>query len=171
MDKVRKIGNWIWLNKERIVLVVLIVVLCYQVYQIVFPTQMTFAQPLPPRKPNLESLEPEVKPPMDFRQLPRPRLGNYALLYRRNPFWGHSGGGTTTGTTEVTPETLNISLLDIKELGGRVRARLKTSTASKWYDEGEQFEQFQLESIDLDNGEVSIFAEKYGQYVTVKLQQ
>jgi len=159
-----------WHSKERVVLVVLILVLCYQVYRIVIPEEVKYDQPIPPKRPNLETLDPSVKPQMDFRQAARPALGNYALIYRRNPFWGHSGGGEANTSEAVTPESLGISLLDIKEIGGRVRARLMTST-SKWYDVGEQFEQFQLESIDVENGEVVVFVEKINQYITVTMKQ
>ena len=37
MDKLRKIGLWFWYNKERMVLLVMLVVLAYRVYGVLYP--------------------------------------------------------------------------------------------------------------------------------------
>ena len=93
--------------------------------------------------------------------------GGYANLYNQNPFWYYSG--SRKSGEGVTAEELGISLVQIQELGDRARARIKTRTTTKWFDEGEPFEEFVLESIDPDDGTVVVYAESVAQRITLEL--
>lgn len=163
---------WVWLNKERMVLFIMLVFLAYRVYEVVYP-------PPPPEEDALQLPQsklpedqavrkdlglpatPPVKPPLD---LP----GDYTALYRRNPFWYFSGkGGGGSGSGSVTAEDLNIQLLNIQEVDGRYRAQLRTTSTTKWYYEGEPFEEYTLERVNPQERTVVIFAERYGRRITL----
>ena len=50
VDKLRKFGELLWLNKERLILVAMVVILCYQVYTVVYPNEKPHTKPpLPPK--------------------------------------------------------------------------------------------------------------------------
>jgi hypothetical protein len=172
VDKLRKISKWIWLNKERMLLAVMFALLCYRVYVVVYP-------PPPPQFPLVKAPtahlpeSPEERKELGLPEAPPPRPpmdlpGNFSSLYNRNPFWYYSGQKQETGT-EVTAENLGIKLLNIREVGGRWRAQLRTSSTTKWYDEGEQFEEFELQKINPEDKTVVIYAERYAKRFTLSI--
>jgi len=169
LDRIRKIGIWFWWNKEKFVLLILVGILGYRVYVILYPP--------PPEKEEVHSpprkeVPDELKPPMPPLK-PAPLIpGTYASLWRDNPFWYFSGetkGSQTTGT--ITEKDLGITLLNIRQVGDKWRAQLRTRSTTKWYDEGEEFEQFILEQINPDDGSVVIYSEQYGRRFTLKRQR
>jgi len=169
VDKLRKIGRWVWHNKERMILAVMVVFLCYRVYIVINPPQeVESINPQPPIE-RVEQIPPEVMPPPVTMRPPVEVPGNYTSLYRRNMFWVHSTLEQGEDNGEVTVEDLELNLVDIKEAGGRWRARMRTSTAEEWYDEGEQFEEFELIEIRQDEGCVEVYAERYGRRFTLCL--
>jgi len=104
MDKLRKIGLLIWNNKERMVLIVMLIVFGYRVYQIFFP-------PPPPEWPGLQTPKTQLPEEPEYRQelgLPggppmRPPMdipGTYATFYERNPFWYYSGQASQEARAE-----------------------------------------------------------------------
>lgn len=172
IDKLRKIGTSFWYNKERMVLVLMLVVLAYRVYGVINPEPpQTW-----PRLPSPQTLLPED--PAERQQLglpsdPPPPLpmelpGNYVSIYENNPFWYYSGRSESTGTQTVTAEDLGIRLLDIQDAGGRPRARLRTVRTTAWYSENEQFEEYELLRIDPETQTVEVYSEKYKQKFTLK---
>jgi len=92
----------------------------------------------------------------------------YVAFYERNPFWYHSGQTTQQSNTDVTAEDLNIELLDIQDAGGKARARLRTSRTTKWYSENEQFEEFELTQINVEEQTVVVFSERYDKPFTLR---
>lgn len=173
MDKLRKIGSWFWYNKERMVLLVLVVVLGYRVYGVVYPGD-------PPVWPNIPVPQTALPETVEERQalglpgdLPLPPLsglpGVYTSLYERNPFWYYSGRSQEDGADgDINVEDLNIELLDIQEASGEPRARLRTIRTTSWYSEQEQFEEFELVSIDMETRTVVVYSERYGRQFTLE---
>jgi hypothetical protein len=172
-DKLVKAGTWLWYSKELLVMLIMIGVLVYRVYGV-------FSPPPPPKWPPLtqpktelpttpEEMEamalpgnPQPRPPLDV-----PSPGSYSTLYARNPFWYHSGKQKQDEKKEITAADLNIQLLDIQDTGGKLRARLRTKVTTKWYSENEQFEEFQLLSIDSASQKVEIYSTRYGRNFTL----
>ena len=159
MDKLQKIFKGIWRYKERIVLVVLLCVLGYRVYELFVPKELeagvtTTSGPAEP---------PEVAPGPPSTDAP----GSYATLVRRSPWSIYSDAKVDVDS--VSPEELGLQLLDIKEVGGKWRARIRTNSARKWYDEGENFEEFVLESIDSEAGTAVVYVERIAKTVTLRL--
>lgn len=177
VDKLQKIGAWLWRNKERAVLLVMLVILGYRGYQLVSPPPMPNWPRLQPPKPQLpddlsELAEQNVElPPVPSPRPPADVPESYASLYQKNPFWYYSGSGSSQGDQEITVEQLNIQLLNIQQVQGRWRARLRTTSTTKWYDEGEQFEEFEVIRINPDNQTVEIRSERYGRNFTLQLNR
>ena len=168
MDKLQKAGVWLWYNKERMVLIAMLVTLGYRGYQVFSPPpppnweRLQMPKDIFPEDPaELEGLNielpgsPPVRPPMDIP-------GTYVSLYNKNPFWYYSGQQKNESEQTVTAEQLNITLLDIQDAGGNLRARLRTTSATKWYSENEQFEEFELLRINPDDNTVEISSERSG---------
>jgi hypothetical protein len=152
LDKIQKIGMWFWWNKERFVLLILVGILGYRVYVIIYP-------PSPPAEktysPPKREVPDELKPPMP----PLPPLlsipGSYASLWRENPFWYFAGEtAKRQGSQEITPQELGITLLNIRQVGDRLRAQLRTRSTTKWYDEGEEFRTVCLEQVNPEDNQL-----------------
>jgi len=167
-DKAVKAFRWIWDNKERMVLVVMVGVLCYRIYVVLNPEVMVETVNARPPDRSVEGHSPEIIPP----EVPAPPAldlpGNYTGLYRNNPYWYYAGD-RGVGEEEVTAATLGINLLDIKEAAGTWRAQLQTETTRKWYEEGEQFEEFELIEINAEEGTAVVYSERYGERVTLSM--
>ena len=172
MDKLRKIGSWFWYNKERMVLAVMVIVLAYRVYGIVYPPESEVWPRIPVPQTDLPQTDEEKQalglpssppiPPTDG--LP----GTYTSLYEKNPFWYHASQAQTKDKEGVNAEDLNIELLDIQDVSGKPRARLRTIRTTKWYSEGEQFEEFELVQINVETQTVVIYSERYSQRFELK---
>ncbi len=226
MDKLRKIGDWAWDNKERLVLAILVVFLAYRIYAVLNPTTLeeeaaaraaaaptpanrfdddddddmlgmgrfqrgfeqeaapaapaaqaplVFTQHRPPRRipdpTNLpdewteEEGRPPAPPPNPLPPAPIP----FQPLVNDNPFTA------TTATTDGRPgdeRRPDLRLLAIREWGtsGIYRANILTRTRG-WYEEGEQFETYELVSIDPEAGTVEIFSEQHGRIFTYSLNR
>ncbi len=161
MDKILKFFKKLWLFKERIVLVMLLGFLGYNVYKIFVPNDV---EPVLPTRPG------EVP----VAKLPEPRMvdvpGSYRTLTQRNPFSYYSDAEIDP-RGGLTGEEAGIKLLDIKEgAPGKWRARLKTKS-SKWYDEGDSFEEFELQNIDPVGQTATVFAERFGKTVVLSVEK
>jgi len=172
VDRLRKIGFWLWFQKERIILAVIVGILVYRVYMVANPPAPPEEAPLVPPKTKIdESVPPEVRPPVPQPKPPGSVPGNYAMLFRKNPFWYYGGTQQAGGSSEVTPESLGIALLDLKQVNGRWRAQLRTRSTTKWYDEGEQFEEFELQSISPEERSVTVYAVRHAKRFVLKLPE
>lgn len=159
MDKLQKIFKGIWRFKERIVLVALLAYFGFRVYELFVPKELEAAVTDQSGKP-----EPPAPPP---NRPPLDAPGQYAGLYRSNAFTYFSDA-PTEGGTGLTAKEAGIELVDLKEVRGKWRARLKTVT-TKWYDEGEEFEEFKIESINPEEKTVVVYAERFAKTVTLRL--
>ena len=172
MGKLQKIGKWFWLNKERMLLAVLFVVLVYRVYRVVWPT--------PPEDKIIPS-GPRSSLPEDWEDgPPRPSDVLVDLPARapaelaQNPFWVHGRDRTgTTGTRDEAEGPLGVELTGIKTWNdGTPRAELLTQgTRPNYYAEGEEFQSFRLESINESNNTVRIWSDKHRRSFTLEVKQ
>ncbi len=174
VDKLQKAGAWLWYNKERMVLVIMVVIFGYRVYRVVTPPPAPDC-PLLQQPKNELPTEPEEQQQLGLPGNPAPRPpmdvpGSYATLFTRNPFWYHSGQQSEqSGQQEVTAESLNIQLLDIQEAaGGRLRARLRTKSLTSWYSENAQFEEFELQRINKEDQTIEVYSERYGRTFVIQ---
>ena len=56
-------------------------------------------------------------------------------------------------------------------MGDRWRAQLRTRSTTKWYDEGEEFEQFILEQVNPEDKTVVVYSEQYGRRFTLEMRK
>jgi len=161
MEKMRKIGERLWYNKERIVLAVMIGILCWHVYRVVnAPIEASAGTFMPAGK----TLQDSEKPPMPLPPPPAVPT-SWKAVYTPNPFWFYSGGTTASGISRDDQDP-GIKLLRIQEMaGGKLRAQLQT-TATNWYSEGDQFETFQLLKID-PTGSCQVYSEGLGKVIVL----
>jgi hypothetical protein len=146
-------------------------IFAYRVYGVVYPPPPPQWAALPrpmtelPTDPaEMQGIEipgdPPPRPPMDVP-------GTYAMLYNRNPFWYYSGQQKQNTAPEVTAADLNITLLDIQNANGRLRARMRGPGGTSWYSENATVENCQIRRIDPDNGTVEIYSERYARTFTL----
>lgn len=169
-DKIRKIAAWIWNNKERMVLVLMVGFLMYRVYQVFFPPPPPEEAALrPPAQSLPEDPPPGVSPPRPPVQPPMRLPGDYATIHQRNPFWYF--GRQQAGSGSDASTDVQIDVLRIREVNNQYRAQLRTATTTGWYNEGERFEEFELVSIDPDEDSVTVYAERLGRRITLTVGQ
>lgn len=157
MNFLRKIGAWLWLNKERMVLAVMVCILIFRVYTVLNP-KIENDKPLP--------TPPEKEPIVDVPVPPGPvrdyETRDWSKIWRR-PFFRYEEARTGSRSVgqDAAESAIEIELEQIKAApDGSFRARLRTPSRTGWYTEGQQFEQFTLISIDNDKGCVVIFSEQ-----------
>lgn len=169
VDKLRKFGEFLWLNKERFILVVMVAILCFQVYKVLYPDEKPRGvTPMPPRAIN-EETEGFTTPPLPPDRPVITISGEYASLFRRNPFWFFSGRNQRGSGSEISDT--EIALLDIQVTPeGERRAQLRTATTTQWYTEGVGFEQFRLQSVDVDGQTAVVYVESLGRDVTLQME-
>ena len=156
------------------VLALVVVVLCSRVYEVLNPED-------PPPMPTYSF--PQRMPPTDLAELrqlgfpgppppppPPRRLKPWTSLRKRNPFWYNpTSGGDEDQKLAGFFRDPGVYLLNITPgKDGVPRAQLQTRSSRKWYDEGEQFEKFELISIDPENEECVIYSEEFKERVTIK---
>jgi len=168
VEKIRKLAEAIWYNKERIVLGVMVCVLLWHVY--------TIFNPPPPEEepkelvvPRVENIPDAVK---DIAASPDPPderpVAQWEGIYTPNPFWALSAQSSITSRTSDAPA--DIRLIQIQEgRPGKWRARLKTNVMG-WYDEGDSFESFQLIKIHPEDNSVLVRSDRLGKVLTLKAQ-
>ncbi len=166
MNKLRKLGEALWYNKERIVLGVMVCILLWHVYGIFNPKEE--AEPQQFRSPSGENIQGAVAKLVAATDPPEERpVGQWEGIYTPNPFWALSAQASTASRTSSSSSD-NISLINIQRgPGGKWRAQLKTPSVTKWYDEGESFESFRLMKIDPQSNSVEVHSERSGK--TLKL--
>jgi hypothetical protein len=166
VDKLRKTGLWLFHNKERMFLFIMVGILCYRIYVVVIPEPPEQAPAVTAPSENVPAGTmppvPEMRPPMDVP-------GNYTQLYNSNPFWYHAGKANQD-KGEISAADLGITLLDIKKVGDRWRAQLRTTSEKDWYDEGEPFEEYELVRINPEQKTVIINAKRYRKRVTLSME-
>lgn len=156
MDRLRKTGKWLWSNKERLILVAMLIYLGMRVYKVFEPIEDT---------ERLVSTPGQVPPDDVVRQLPpegrppRRPPGQYSTLISRNPFFYHAA---LARGPEVDEERWNIALLQLQEpVPGKLRARIRTESTTKWYNLGESFEEYEIQDIDMAAQTCTVYSSRY----------
>ena len=168
LDKLLNIGRLIWYNKERMVLLVVMVVLFYRIYVVFNPPE--HAAEAPPALPHKEVPE-ELQSPSPSPRPPLKVPANFSGLYNKNPFWYYSGSGGANDKKEVKESDLGITLHAIRDVGGKLRAQLSTTSVPKrWYDQNEKFEQFELVEVNPEDNTVVVYSEQYARRFTLHMK-
>lgn len=169
MNRIRKIGNWIWLNKERMVLAVMVGFLIFRVYQVVYPDTPVEGNDLVPY-PSKELGDDVDRPGVPPSLPPAPRMDDWSRLWRLNPMNYRQPRLRGGGGPEQSAD-LEISLLRIAEQSpGRYRAQIRTPSRDGWYEVGRAFESYELLDIDADAGTVTVFSEELQRPVVLELE-
>ena len=150
-------------------LLVMVLFLTYRVYTVVSPPEAPEALRLRAPMDDLSAIPAEELPPRPPLSPPRDLPGQFTNLYNRNPF-AYVSGSLSGGEKREDPDQIDVQLLAIKEVNGRWRAQLSTTTArGKWYDENEEFEELQLNEIDAEEGTVAIYSTEHNREYTLSL--
>ena len=170
MQKLLNISKWIWANKERMILIVMLCLLGYKVYEVVKdPGEIEFKSPptvstvLNEEKKELLELPPmPIAPPIRAPE-------DWTSLYRNNMFWYYSGASKQSDAT--TEEQADITLVRIRTMpNGAVLAQLQTSSDTRWYREGDVFQQYEVLSIDPDAQTCEVRSERLGRVLTLTVE-
>jgi hypothetical protein len=163
VDKLRKIGLWVWFNKERMVLAVMLVALGFQVYKVWNPEEPEVVVHKPPARPALtEQAQVQIPaPPPPISPPPPSPPGAFA----DNPFSRYTGGARERET-----EGVNVRVLRIREWhDGSYRAELRHGAERGWYGEGESFGTFEVLRIDPESQTVEIYSSELNRRVQLSV--
>lgn len=146
-------------------LAIMVIILCYRVYQVVHPPPATdggdsfrFPGDMLPADVETPGMPPPVPGPPDSE--------NWTTLWRANPFiYVKPGRGRTVkpGEPDVDLKLLNIQ----QSADGSYIAWIRSPGRKGWYKEGEAFESYELMTIDADVECVWVFAEEVGRNVEI----
>lgn len=161
MNKLRKLGTWLWRSKERMLLAVVVVILCYQVWTLLHWEPLV-VDPIP---------EPRREPPADWPGPPKPVITpvppvrpSYEALVLNNPFTVY---GSTEPADEKKPERpdLGVQLVAIRPWkNNEVRAEIAVRGKRVRIKEGDSIDQvnLRLDKIDAENQSVVLSSDEYG---------
>lgn len=150
MDKLRKVGDWIWRNKERVFFAIMVLILVVRIYLVFNPPPPRPFPNFPPANRNL---------PADLTPVPTPTpppepdiMASTERLLNDNPF-------NATGATQQRPSDggalrPNLAVEQVFEIGTSVRVRFKNQP--RMYGEGEEIDGFTIRRIDASNSSVQI---------------
>lgn len=165
-DKLRKIGRFIWYNKERLILAALLVYLAYQVYLVLQATPEEQVTVYPVRSTIPPNVLQELEQSGDLPTFPPPPApapypyGQYASLVRTNPFYMHATAAATGSGAQT--EQWDVAVLDVQEpIPGKRRARIRHGTSVAWYDEGDSFVAYELTAVDVAARTATIFSTEH----------
>ena len=161
MNILRKIAQWIWLNKERMVLAVMVIFLIYRVYEVVNPEVEQVAENYRPPEPR-GNIGVTVPPPLKPLPTPPPDMT------RRHPFvW--IGVNQGPGGNDEGPD-VDLRLLQIMENRGEWRARIRSQVKTYWVSEGEKLESWEVIEINPDEETVVVYLYDLNDQVILRLQ-
>ena len=167
-SQLRKVGIWVWNQKEKMFLAALLIVLCFRVYVVLAgvnagdqgtPLKDDIKTNTPPA-PVTNNMDPGSVSDPPPRPIPQ-RAEDYRPLVRQNPFTIWAIGATGQSSQNAEDDTIDVTLNNIvKWSDGAYRAELTTKVTgkSKRYKEGEVFENYKLMSIDVANRSVTIYS-------------
>ncbi len=173
LSQLQKAGSWLWSQKEKMVLIALVGVLCYRVYVVVFPpdtkstaqTTLSAMRPAAAKEPTLPTVIPPWPPNKQV-------MADASGLVRRNPFtiYGVQGDDGPSTTTDET--TIPVTLTGFRKWrDGTMRALLLVSgDRVRPYAERESFGSYTLESIDADGKTVEVYSQEFDKVFTLQVQ-
>ena len=153
-----------WLNKERMVFVVMAIFLCFRVYKVLYPPKpeglsTVFQSPTSTGKIGVETPDPRAP------ALPPPPAT--PPLTRSNPFWYYAAPSTGSGSEEEG--STHLKLIGIQKTPKGPLARISSKgERARAYHEGEEFENYMVQKIDVDAGTVTVYDESAGKPVVLK---
>ncbi|MDZ4858544.1 MAG: hypothetical protein SGI88_06140 [Candidatus Hydrogenedentes bacterium] len=193
VSKLRKAASWVWNQKEKMFLGILLVVLLFRAYVVLINPPDVNAliaavekpaekpkpaakKPAPAAAPGAPAAAPKAAPiTSDNVPLPAPkpvleRAEDFKPLVRQNPFtiYGVMAGTGSRGETEQ--EKIEIQLQRIvKWSDGSYRAEMITKVGGrpKRYAENEPFESYKVMEIDTVNNTVTVFSTAHGKAFTL----
>ncbi|HEO72490.1 MAG TPA: hypothetical protein ENN80_14620 [Candidatus Hydrogenedentes bacterium] len=147
---------------------VLVVVLGKRVWEVLNPQE-------PPPPPQYRYPDTQIEA-VDYERIgfpgappfppPPPPERIWRPLWEKNPFWYNPGLGAAR---ENRTKDIGVSLLRIVvSPDGTARAQLRVTNSTGWYEEGQEFEAFELVSIDPTSDECVIFSYELGERITLK---
>ena len=167
MDKIRKTVRWLWLAKERMVLLVMLVFLGIRVYNILNPESDTGTNSSYP-PPRIEISEDVERPGIPPRVEPLDDPEDWSPLLRRPVFIYEQRRAVSPDDPDDDQLGGRIEVLSIQEaLPGLIKVQIRTEATKQWYEEGEEFETYRLQSIDVDSQCCEIYDESIGRVIYV----
>ncbi|HRI89111.1 MAG TPA: hypothetical protein PK869_12635 [Candidatus Hydrogenedentes bacterium] len=191
VSKLRKAGFWMWNQKEKMFLFVLLAVLLFRAYVVIInppdinaiiESETVAAAATPPKAPaprpgGAPAAAPNAPITAGNVPLPDPRPGlpraeDFRPLIRQNPFTIYGIVVTTGARGETTEEKIDVTLSKIiKWNDGSYRAELTTKVSGrpKRYAEGESFESYKVMEIDAVNNTVTIYSTGHDKTFTLTM--
>jgi len=167
VEKIRTVFSLLWRAKERIVFLAMLVFLGVRIYNVINPEDLDdnsggnsiFA---PPRTELSEEVDrPGAPPRVPLLNDPE----DWSPLLRRNPFQYEQRTVSAGGNGEPLLES-EIKVLSIQEaIPGVIKVQIQTATTKQWYEEGEQFERYTLQEIDVEAQCCRIYDESLGRAI------
>ncbi|MCP4643199.1 MAG: hypothetical protein GY851_22315 [bacterium] len=184
MEHLRSIGTRIWLNKEKLVLVILLVALVYQGHTIFYPEERAdlpnAVSPKPPRF-NEANSEEYIGQIMDELEIPTISLPPEPFapvpvsgLTGANPFSVHGStlGGAPREEARETVETPQVVVERIQPAAdGSVRAWIKVGERrARPRTVGAEFDGYTLDSIDAEGQSVVVTSKADGRQYSYRVE-
>lgn len=166
--KIRKLTTWVWNVKERIILIIMIIILCQRVYDVMNPETEDAAARIPPMPFSTSDNVPIPRNP----PLPPPDLApqNWILLESRpNTLFvkPRSGPNVNDNQEDVT----DLVLHRIRNSGRVPRVQISTGQGRpRWYEEGAKFESYEIVFIDPENQTCQVYSEEASKPITLTLK-
>ena len=175
MNKLRKIRVWVWRNKELLFLVLLVILLCSQVYDLLFPEKHEAVRATSPRKQPGEGAA--LMPPVPPEVPGKAGAAMVESLVRNNPFTIYGGAAPTPSANqrqEITASSLGLRLnriLPWRE--GTYQAEIVLGRSRGRYQEGDSFGRgaFRVDRIDNDRQQVDVWVAQYKRTFTLEIGQ
>lgn len=165
--KLRKMAQWVWEKKERMVFAIMVLFLCWRVYQVVYPPEVPEIQGVATPSASGQMDVPPVPPggpegPGGLAPPTRP-------LTARNPFWYYAS--PDSGTGDEDGPSVPIVLMGFQELPKGTFARLQVGSdkRARSYSEGSQFQTFVLTVINADDKYVEVVDQSNNESYTIEL--
>jgi hypothetical protein len=164
----RKVGRWLWRNKERMLLGVVMVFLCWRAYVVLNPKEEKW--------PTFRSPQAELPPGAPVPELPDPAAPQvpaveFSSLLERNPFTANLSRASQSGTEEEERVEARLSVQRIVERpDGTSTAQIRTRTTRSWVTQGDEIDGFTVRAIDPDAGSVTVVSEESGQQTVLTVE-
>lgn len=168
LSRLQKVGAWLWSQKEKMVLIALVGVLCYRVYVVVFPPEVKQE----PKKPAAAAVKPPefpTPPPWPPERMP---MADASGLVRRNPFTIYGVQTDENAPLGGEEQTIPVTLTGFRKWSdGSMRAMLTVAgDRNRAYKEGEAFGSYTLERIDADAQTVDVYSQEFDKVFTLQAQ-
>ena len=130
-------------------LAVLVVILCFRIYRMLNPILDETAEAVPPSRAGNQLPMDAERPPLPLPLEIEYEVDDWSSLSRRNPFFWSNVTGAGEVSDDGVPQDLKVvRILEIRD--GVYRARIRTQSSTKWYNEGDEFEIYTLQRIDAE---------------------